>query len=61
MWCNMANIYLYQPILLKFGLGGIQSFKLIERESRATTWMKLRDFHMQKYLDGEQLFVAWNI
>jgi len=30
-------------------------------ESRATTWMKLKDYHMQRYLIGEQLFVEWNI
>jgi hypothetical protein len=27
----------------------------------ATTWMKLRDFHVQRYLAREQLFVGQNI
>ncbi len=61
MWCNMANIYLYQPIFLKLGLGGIPSFKLVECGSKATIWMKLRDFHMQRYLVGKWLFMGWNI
>jgi hypothetical protein len=51
----MENIYLYQPIFKKLGLGSIPSFKLVECGSKAITWMKLKDFHMQRYLVGKTI------
>jgi hypothetical protein len=39
----------------------IPSFESMERESRATTWKKMKDCHMQGYVVGEWLFVGRNV
>jgi hypothetical protein len=43
------------------GLGGIPSFESMEHESKVTTWRKMKESHVQRYLTRERLFVGWNV
>jgi hypothetical protein len=33
----------------------------VERESKTTTWSKMKDYHMQRFLAGERFFVGRNV
>jgi hypothetical protein len=48
-------------VFLSIGLGSIPSFESMECESRATARKKMKDFHMQRHLVGEQLFVGQDV